>query len=406
MNMKISVIIPIYNQERYLAECLESVVSQDLEGLEIILVNDGSTDSSEQICMEYADKLPNMQYIRKQNQGLGEARNTGLNAANGEYVFFLDADDEIESNCLKKLYDFAEENNSDIVYFDEMICDSELHKIGVRRTYSEMSVDIDKLTALREALQPAHVWARLYRKDLVKKFRFISIWYEDIEFFPRVLSVADRINYFKVPLYHYRQQQQGITHQTGDVRNEQVIQAWNSVWNFDRYTEEERNALEISIKKSISEFVFFRKEFADKYIKFYMDKFAYRKEAVKVTNDTESIDIHTCPIWTQAEYYKDTYLLNVLECFQKLYIEGGCLMSNSGQFQWTSSKNNISKLVLDKDLNILFICVPKGSRAVYRILKSLVQQNLISLKGEMKDISLNREALYSFIADNMIVELQ
>lgn len=114
----ISVIIPVYNVEEYLRECVESVINQTYENLEIILVDDGSTDSSGKICEEYLDKDSRVTVIHQKNSGPSKTRNTGINNANGKYIYFLDSDDYIELNAVERLVTTAESNSADLVFFD------------------------------------------------------------------------------------------------------------------------------------------------------------------------------------------------------------------------------------------------------------------------------------------------
>lgn len=114
----ISVIIPVYNVEAYLHECVDSVLKQTYQNLEIILVDDGSTDSSGQICDEYLEKDERITVIHQRNSGPSKTRNTGIENATGEYIYFLDSDDYIESNALELLVNTAEINGADLVFFD------------------------------------------------------------------------------------------------------------------------------------------------------------------------------------------------------------------------------------------------------------------------------------------------
>ena len=115
---KVSVIIPVYNVEKYLRECLNSVVNQTLKDIEIICVNDGSTDNSLAILQEYAKNDKRIVLINQENKNAGAARNTGLAHATGEYLSFLDSDDFFELNMLEEMYNSAKENSLDIVICD------------------------------------------------------------------------------------------------------------------------------------------------------------------------------------------------------------------------------------------------------------------------------------------------
>ncbi len=112
---KVSIIIPVYNVEKYLTECIESVLEQTLSDWELILVNDGSPDGSEEICLNYARSDQRIKYISQKNQGVSIARNNGLKAASGKYIFFMDSDDTIDCNFLKSSYLVAEKEQADIV---------------------------------------------------------------------------------------------------------------------------------------------------------------------------------------------------------------------------------------------------------------------------------------------------
>lgn len=114
----ISVIIPVYNVEKYLHECVDSVLGQTYKNLEVILVDDGSTDSSGKICDEYVEKNDRITVIHQKNSGPSKTRNTGLENANGKYIYFLDSDDYIGNNALELLVNTAESNDADLVFFD------------------------------------------------------------------------------------------------------------------------------------------------------------------------------------------------------------------------------------------------------------------------------------------------
>lgn len=112
---KVSVIVPVYNVENYIRKCLDSIISQTLKDIEIILVDDGSEDNSGKICDEYAEKDSRIIVIHQKNNGLSNARNTGLNIASGEYIGFVDSDDYIKSEMYSEMYQTAEKTDADMV---------------------------------------------------------------------------------------------------------------------------------------------------------------------------------------------------------------------------------------------------------------------------------------------------
>ncbi|MDE6751971.1 MAG: glycosyltransferase, partial [Eubacterium sp.] len=132
----ISVIVPIYNVEEYLAECLDSIVCQTKQDFEVIMVDDGSTDSSGEIAKSYAEKYPNFHYLYKENNGLGCARNYGVAHSDSKYIIFMDSDDKISEDLYEKMFNAAEKNNSDLTICNVVRCNSKkswsssLHKIA------------------------------------------------------------------------------------------------------------------------------------------------------------------------------------------------------------------------------------------------------------------------------------
>ena len=119
--IKVSVIVPVYNTEKYLAKCLDSLVNQTLKDIEIIVVNDGTKDNSEKIINKYLKKYSKIRYYKKENGGLSSARNYGIELANGEYVGFVDSDDYVKDGMFSKMYECAIKNNSDIVVCDTIM---------------------------------------------------------------------------------------------------------------------------------------------------------------------------------------------------------------------------------------------------------------------------------------------
>lgn len=164
---KLSVIVPIYNGEKYLRECINSILTQTLPDFELVLVDDGSTDSSATICDEYAAKHSNVQVYHKQNEGINQTRKYGVSKAQGEWVAFCDQDDSMPDYALEALWDKHEETDIVIGFPDEPV-----HK-------KELSLEECQENAITSKLFPPTPWAKLYRK---------SILTEDIFDFPREID--------------------------------------------------------------------------------------------------------------------------------------------------------------------------------------------------------------------------
>ena len=166
--MKLSVIIPVYNVSEYLRQCLESVINQTFTDMEIILVNDGSTDNSAEICAEYKQKDPRIIFIQQENAGLAAARQAGLEIAKGEYITFVDSDDWLELNMYERMLCAAEKENVDIVFCNTYRNESKKEKPYMRNgffTRKEMEEEI--FPRLLLDVEPV--------VELLQKDRFVQI---------------------------------------------------------------------------------------------------------------------------------------------------------------------------------------------------------------------------------------
>lgn len=185
----ISIIIPIYNVEKYLSQCIDSVLNQTYKNLEIILVDDGSPDHCGEICDEYVKKDNRIKVIHKKNAGLGEARNTGLQAATGEYIYFIDSDDWIESDMLQTLLREMKNENADFVMCGFKKCgdglEAELNRpIRQKQTFTKQKVIKQLLlpmVAQKSDIKEDYtvnmcVWTNLYKRSIIEThhIRFLS----------------------------------------------------------------------------------------------------------------------------------------------------------------------------------------------------------------------------------------
>lgn len=232
MSPKVSVIIPIYKVEKYLTRCVESVLRQTLQDIEVILVDDGSPDECPQICDEYSVKDSRIQVIHKKNGGLASARNAGMSIAEGEYIFFLDSDDWIDDNTLGELVDIAVKYQVDFVRFrpmyagwpgkeDGSLCDfgtEQGMKEGVYKKEDIIREIYPRLFATPELTLGVIVaaWRSLYLRSFMEKncLRFDEEvrYSEDTIFSAKVVKAANSFFYLDgARYYHYFYNSQSIT---------------------------------------------------------------------------------------------------------------------------------------------------------------------------------------------------
>lgn len=211
--MKISIIIPAYNVEKYIEPCLTSVVKQDLpfSDYEIIVLNDGSTDSTHSKIVSFAKDYTNFVIIDKANEGLGTTRNRGVDAASGEYVMFLDSDDTILENCLASIYSHLKNDDLDILEFNFRHTDEEGFEV-VPRIYADGNYQrpLNVVTSGRDNLLYSDhfipmVWTRLYRTELLRNnnLYMINEKHEDENFTPRAYYMAKRVKAIDTIVYNY-----------------------------------------------------------------------------------------------------------------------------------------------------------------------------------------------------------
>lgn len=212
MDILVSVIIPIYNVEKYLNRCIESVMNQTYKNLEIILVDDGSPDQCGNICDEWALKDSRIKVIHKENGGLSDARNAGMNIAVGEFIAFIDSDDVVHSLFIQYLLETMLEQNADIV------------ECGVRKFSTEINFPLKdkgntifftKIEALRELIFDGdirqHVWNKLYRKKVIADVKFPVGKINEDEFWTyKVVGKAEKICKIENEFYGYFQREGSI----------------------------------------------------------------------------------------------------------------------------------------------------------------------------------------------------
>lgn len=237
MNSLVSVIVPVYNVEKYLRKCLDSIIGQTYEQLEIILVDDGSDDGSGGICDEYAKRDRRIRVIHKDNGGLSSARNAGLDICTGDHITFIDSDDYVSEDCIEVLLRTAEGYNADItvcadeyVYYDEKGNETKKGR-PYRKFRSERLMTGDEALgcALRQELFDLSACAKLYRAECFEDVRFPCGYIsEDIGTVYKPFLKADTAVFTPKPLYLYVQRSESIMHTSSSKRfRDGVIMADN-----------------------------------------------------------------------------------------------------------------------------------------------------------------------------------
>ena len=227
---KVSIIVPVYNVEKYLKKCLDSLINQTLKEIEIIIVNDGSTDNSELIIKIYTENYPDkIKVINKENGGLSDARNYGIPYATGEYIAFLDSDDYVELDTYEKMYNKAKEDGSDLVECDFIWEYPDRKKIDTGKIYNNK----------KEMLTYARVvaWNKLIKRSLIEEHKMEfpkGLRYEDVEFFYKMVPYYNKVSFVKEPLIHYIQRSSSIS----NTQNERTKEIFTIMDNVIKYYKE------------------------------------------------------------------------------------------------------------------------------------------------------------------------
>ena len=215
MNELISVIVPVYNVEEYLPKCIESIISQTYKNIEIILVDDGSTDRSGRICEEYAQKDDRIIVLHKENGGLSDARNCGINIATGDWVQFVDSDDYIHHTMLEKMYSCCRQNKTKLA-----VCG----RVDVNAETGEETVVLcpqkEEVISSVECNRRCMIWKgsdfsacdKFYHMELWKNYRFpVGRVTEDVAVIYKIIAEADNITLLNIPMYYYFHRENSIS---------------------------------------------------------------------------------------------------------------------------------------------------------------------------------------------------
>lgn len=281
---KVSILVPVYNVEKYLRECLDSLINQTLQDIEIICINDGSTDNSPKILEEYQAKDTRIKVINKINSGYGASMNIGLNAATGDYIGIVESDDFADSNMFEDLYIIAVDNNADIVKSDFFFYTSD-DKKG-RKAGKITKNKCNKVFNIKDdckilKMMPS-IWSAIYKKEFLNKniIRFLETpgaSYQDTSFAFKTLSSAERIVFTDNAYLYYRQDNENSSVQSKE-KVYAICDEWNEITNFINARPEIKNIVnDIKISTEFNAYRWntiridkcFRDEFIDKYRKVF-----------------------------------------------------------------------------------------------------------------------------------------
>lgn len=233
----ISVIVPVYKVEQYLAECVDSILMQTFTDFELILVDDGSPDRSGAICDEYARRDSRVRVIHQENQGLSGARNSGIDVAQGEFITFVDSDDLVDPRYLEILLAATKDGADIAICRHEEFADGDAHADWDGAASRQSFAAEDALVTMYHGSSdvPVNAWCKLIKKDLFGDTRFaVGRLHEDQAFTPYILYRAQQIVSCDAVLYHYRNNPASITRNTFSVRRYDDLWAVESCIRFFR----------------------------------------------------------------------------------------------------------------------------------------------------------------------------
>ena len=201
---RLSIIVPVYKVEKYIHKCVDSILNQTFTDFELILVDDGSPDNCGRICDEYAEKDSRVRVIHKENGGLSDARNYGIDVAKGSILGFVDSDDDIDQNMYKSMIEYMDSNDLDIVCADTYVIKNNKRKFKPRYPEDKIFNNKDGVIEILDGTMDNAAWNKIYRRSVVGDVRYPKgRIYEDVATTYKFMYAANRVGYMCSPFYNY-----------------------------------------------------------------------------------------------------------------------------------------------------------------------------------------------------------
>ena len=310
--VKVSIIMPVFNAEKYIQKSIESLLKQTLQDIEIIIVNDGSTDNSKEIIKKYEEKYKDkIKYLEKENGGAADARNHAISNATGEYIAFLDSDDYAEPEMYEKMYNKAKEENSSMVE-----CDFYWEYPHKKRLDTGIIYANKKDMLLYARVIP---WNKLIKKSLIdaNKISFPKgLRYEDVEFTYKLVPYCEKVSFIKEPLVHYVQRKSSVSYEFNE-KTRDIFTVLDNVIDYYK-----KNQIYEEYKTQL-EYVYTRYLLCSSLMR--MVKIKDKKIREKVLYETWKNLNEKFPNWKQNEILlkskskKDSYMRTVNKFTYKIY---------------------------------------------------------------------------------------
>ncbi|MCO7177114.1 glycosyltransferase [Sporolactobacillus kofuensis] len=311
---KVSIIIPVYNCEKYLDQCLMSVVNQTMDSIEIVLVNDGSTDNSQAVIDKFASKYDCITSLAQKNSGQGMARNRALDIVTGEYVMFLDGDDYIETDTVKYLYELAKKDQLDIVVYNWKKVDRSGRPLEStdHADFDEKNMDSQELIyqflTNNQQLIEGFSWNKFIRREIFETnhIRFPLMKFEDIPTMFNVLSYVQRGKYINKNIYNYVSHNASTVHSMGKQSLEDFLSSINMVGDI-------LDTREMKAKFENDYFVYKANQLLREFGRSFntISASTYLTERYK-----QNLDQLTIGKWMKSSHYSDYKLIIKMLCYK------------------------------------------------------------------------------------------